>query len=422
MLPRLGGLEDGLPGTRLRLLLRRALRLLGAVERLVRRERAPVVARRGVQFRLLLQYPHAHVAQRPLLAQREAVVQAGLCAVQRTESAPGGRQGQQVLGHTVGFPVAHVTVGRDRLQYRLLRVGVPAQRELDAGDRVQVVAVELAAGAVTEREHPLDHGPGRVELARLVLGVGQVVEHHDLPLRVPGGDGEPLGLPVPFPGGVERTGPAQRVGQLRHVVRAPVGWRILAEVLHGGHRVLQAGRHVPEVVVGTGQQQVAACQYRPAVPLGRPPVHRPQHPHGALGLAEPVEHVRLQQFGTAGQCRVGDRLRGTLQRHAFGQYLLDVAVPLVLEHVELGGQPLGRPAGRRRRCACRDRRPRAHVGIYRQRAAELEQNFPQLAPGRCRWSRHDERGGSAMGTGGSLDRPGRRPRRHRGRAGRAARP
>jgi hypothetical protein len=173
------------------------------VETLVLVERGPVVARRRVQLGLLREAPHAHAGQLMLGAQRPAVIQAGLRTVQSAEAPLRRREGEGRLGDVVrlepGRGVVHVPQG-------LLGLGVPAQADLNVRDGVALDDEELAPDRPGHVAHALDGGPCRVDVAGLVLGVREVVQHEQLPGQIADTDGDALGLPVAVPGRVGGAG------------------------------------------------------------------------------------------------------------------------------------------------------------------------------------------------------------------------
>jgi len=126
--------------------------------------------------------------------------------------------------------------------------------------------------------------------------------------------------------------------------------------------MLQAGGHVAEVALGTGEQQVAAGQYRPAVVRRGPRVHVPQQRHAAGRLSAAFLHVRLQQPGAFPGHHVAVRLCQPLQPDRGGERLGGVLAAVVLQPVQLRRQVSGGRCGQ----------GADHAQFYRRRAGRHE--------------------------------------------------
>jgi hypothetical protein len=163
-----------------------------------------------------------------------------------------------------------------------------------------------------------------------------------VPLGVSDFDEEPLGLPIPLAGRIERAGHGQRVRQPDEVVAPFARRRVVVEQLEGSHGLVQARRRVAAALEDGREDQVAAGEQRRRPVLSGPAVDLHGQAGGLGGLAGTEAHVRLDQPAPHLEIGSTDRRGFALDADRPLQPVFHVEGAVELERIQKPGQPRSR--------------------------------------------------------------------------------
>ena len=141
-------------------------------------------------------------------------------------------------------------------------------------------------------------------------------------------------------GGVEGAGDRQRVGESEQEVAAGPLVGAVVEQFHRAQGMVQAVGLVADVLEDRGEHEVAAGEQDGRAVDRRPAIDVLGHPGGGGRLADPLQHVRLDQPGALLQAGRPDG--GGLLLHHLGSLEPgpDIDGAVVLQLVELRGDRL----------------------------------------------------------------------------------
>ena len=316
------------------------------------------VTARGVQLGLLPAGAHPDRGQAVLLAAPDALVQALLApatlprrrrisARVSRKSAPASpsRDAASASGRRPGSIASSASASRSS----------PISARATVSSRPMCSGTPCAAAAACSCRLTVQRG---LEVAPQGLGVGPVVEHHQLAVDVAEFLGHELDLGVPLPGRLVPV-EGEAVAEPRQVVDPHGRVGVLVEQVHGPDGVLQGQRDVAELLEHRRQHEVTAGEGAAGVVVGGPAVHVLGDPAGLGDVAATAEQVGLDELrallelGEAQLARGGDRLLGAL----LGAAAVEAGEHLQLDHgrQQLGGARVA--DGRRERGQCARRSP-----------------------------------------------------------------